>query len=119
MVASSLSGPLGEVAPKVVASPADMGNLFTEKQMKELAFCDSKARKAKLESMLMGAMAPSEITPAMLELAGEYAEKLRKNQRERLRDQTKEKDQIVKSAAAWLRLHFSTQGLSCYNFQGV
>ena len=55
--------------------------------MREIAFCNEKEKKARIEELLLGVVRREDITPEMLAIAEEYAGKLAKTQRERNNDQ--------------------------------
>ena len=73
--------------PKTLTSAEKIAEVFGEKQLKEIAFCKEKEKKARIEELLLGVMPQKDITPAMVALAEEYAAKLAKTQRERNNDQ--------------------------------
>ncbi len=86
MVNDELANPdsaASSVLPKRVTSAEQIAQVFGEKQMAEIAFCDVKRRKAIIEELLLGVMPVSDITDEMRTLAETYADKLAKTQRER------------------------------------
>ena len=73
--------------PKTVTSAAEIGEVFGEKHLKELAFNAEKQSKAKIEEAMLGVMNPAEVTDEIRALVATTAEKLAKTQRERNNDQ--------------------------------
>ncbi|CAL1167667.1 unnamed protein product [Cladocopium goreaui] len=69
------------VLPKRVTSAEQIAQVFGEKQMAEIAFCDEERRKAVIEEPLLVVMPASDITDEMRTLAETYADKLAKTQR--------------------------------------
>ena len=73
--------------PQTLTSAQEIGEVFGDKQLKELEFNAQKQSKAQIEEALLGVMNPEEITDAVRALARTTAEKLAKTQRERNNDQ--------------------------------
>ena len=73
--------------PQTLTTADKIAEVFTEKQLREIAFCNEKEKKARIEELLLGVVRREDITPEMLAIAEEYAGKLAKTQRERNNDQ--------------------------------
>lgn len=73
--------------PKTVTSAAEIGEVFGEQHLKELAFNAQKQSKAQIEEAMLGLLNPAEVTDDVRALVATTAAKLAKTQRERNNDQ--------------------------------
>lgn len=101
LATSSSAGNAGSL-PKTVTSAQEIGEVFGEKQLKEIAFNAQKQSKAQIEEAMLGVMNPSEITDEVRALVATTAEKLAKTQRERNNDQKLVQSRVSKKEVSWL-----------------
>ena len=73
--------------PKTVTSAEEIGEVFGEKHLKELAFNAQKQSKAQIEEALLGNIIPAEVTDEVRALVATTAAKLAQTQRQRNNDQ--------------------------------
>ena len=90
-----------EQLPKTVTSAERIAEIFTDKQVKEIAFCDAKTRKAQVEELLLGVVHPSEVSNELVALAEAYCSRQAKNQRDRTNEQKLVQRKVTQKAVSW------------------
>ena len=88
-----------------VTSTADIAEVFSEQQLKELTFCAKKERKAQIEQLLLGVAHASEHRPELIQLMEETCAKLAQTQKERHTDQRRVQKKTTQKEAALLNFH--------------
>ena len=87
--------------PKTVTSAEEIGEVFGEKHLKELAFNAQKQSKAQIEEALLGNIIPAEVTDEVRALVATTAAKLAQTQRQRNNDQKVVQSRVSRKEVTW------------------